>query len=298
MRKPYSFVPFLQTKEFNPTGEKLKGKIYLIIEALTPVHISSDYYEVNKKQVLYKPFYKLSENYSIPGTAMKGIVRGIAECISYSCISTNKKNINKLPKGKKRECKINTKTYENPCIVCSIFGAMGKRSKVKFSDFSLIEGKSNIIEIPILRSPNNSNSNYFKDNKNQEYKGYKIYSHGVEKILQKGNVSYEFITKNSKFSGSIIYEDMTIDELSLLAFSLGITGDFHHKIGYGKPAYYGSIKVYLDEEKTTNSEEILKAAMNYKNNSPLDIKKNIEILNNEYNYNNAKKISDWHNGMY
>lgn len=294
MSKPYSFIPFLETKEFIGKGERKTGKIYLKIEVLTPVHISQDYYDINEKDVLYKEFYKIGDRYTIPGTSIKGCIRSVSEMISYSCVSgLNFKRIgNMIPSFKKCGCK----KYDKPCIICSMYGAMGKRSKIRFSDFHLTEGKADIIGIPQLRKPN-LESSWYSDGKGKLI-GHKIYSHGSENILQKGNVMCKYFLRDSIFEGDIIFEDLVQDEINLLCYSLGLTGDIDHKIGYGKPAYYGSIRISIDTEKTKDANKYIEYASQYKNTNNIEIQKNISLLSKEYSYKNAKNESDWTNGVY
>lgn len=294
MSKPYSFIPFLETKEFDAIGERKSGKIYLRIEVLTPVHVSQDYYEMNESGVLYKEFYKIADKYAISGTSLKGCIRTISEAVSNSCMAgVNFKNVRSSMRSSKA---LNCGRQDKPCIICSIYGTMGRRSKIKISDFHLVEGNSDIIGIPQLRKPNIGSREYF--NQNGIYIGYKIYSHGIESILEKGNVLCNFFLKGAIFEGDVIFEELVQDEINLLCYSLGLAGDFNHKIGYGKPAYFGSIKITIDEEKTKEANKYITYANIYKNSKQKDISKNIRLLEKEYSFKTAKTKSDWIDGVY
>ena len=95
MDKPYSFIPLLGKKSYKINNKHLyRGKFKLRITTLTPLYISKlDIWEMCDG-ILRKKFYNVNGKYLIPGSSLKGVVRTIAESVSYSCINTrqNKKN--------------------------------------------------------------------------------------------------------------------------------------------------------------------------------------------------------------
>ena len=279
MSKPYKFIPFLKTKPYIIGTEKLRGKINLKIKFLNEIHISKGLYNLDSKGVLYTEFFKNNNKYVIPGTSVKGMIRNLAEMVSNSCISASKIESKCLPKIKETSCR------KEFCIICDIFGAMSKKSKIKVSDFKYVEGTGDkvVIGMPTLRTP--KLGELYKEN--NVLIGYKIYNHGIESILKKGSNNCECFRKNSEFAGTIIYEDLDQEELNLLCYSIGLSKSFNHKLGYGKPAYFGSIEVMTDEENFINY------AREYEKNAPNDIKHNIDLLASEYSYKNANKVSDY-----
>lgn len=285
MRKPYSFIPFLKTSSHMCKSSRLRGKINLKIQVLNAVHVSMGEYDMDSLGDLYKKFFKINNKYAIPGTSVKGMIRSIAEMISYSCISILRQDANYMPDYKSQSCRSN-----DLCIICDMFGAMGRKSKIKVSDFIYEEGtgRKAVIGMPSLRTPKIGQA-YMDNNK---LIGYKFYNHGIESIMKKGNSNCECFLKGSEFKGSIIYENLDEEELNLLCYSLGITHGFDNKIGYGKPAYYGSIRIIAEDE------EYVKYAESYKNESDADIKKNIDILEKQYTFKNAKKVADYEGSTY
>lgn len=289
MSKPYNFIPFLETKypEIDAENCILKGKIDLEIKVLNAIHISEDSYDMDEDETIYKKFYTIGDSYVVPGTSLKGMIRNLAEMVSNSCISATKDEQRFLPKGKEKSC-----GFMQRCIICDIFGAMGKKSKIKFSDFihNKNSGTVDIIGLPVLRTPNIKVSSIYLES--GVFKGYKIYNHGIDSILKKGEYNCECLMKNSTFKGSVLYEDLNVEELRLLCYSLGLAGDFNHKLGYGKPAYYGSIEI------TAKDDKYVQYAKEYIIDCPDDIKKNIGLLSKIYSFKNAKKTPDYEGLVY
>lgn len=285
MSKPYDFIPLLETKEYLRKNQLLKGKIELEIRALTPIHVSQDSYEMNDKSIIYKEFFKINDQYAIPGTSIKGMIRNLAEMTSNSCILVTNEMKKYMPRFKKLPCGKN-----EHCIICDIFGAMGRKSKIKVSDFKYEEGsgKRSILCLPDLKSPK-FNDIYVKDG---NLKGYKIYHHGLESIVKSGNSNFQCFLKNSAFKGFVIYENLDEKELQLLCYSLGLSESFNHKIGYGKPAYYGSIEVICKDDK------YVQYAKQYEEGAGADIKDNIKLLSELYSYKNAKSKAEYDGTSY
>ena len=289
MSKPYNFIPFLKTQYYDIGNKKfdLKGRIDLEIKVLNTIHISEDSYDMNEEEVLYKKFYKIGDKYAVPGTSLKGMIRNLAEMVSNSCISATRDEQEVLPKGKEKSCRVAQR-----CIICDVFGAMGKKSKIKVSDFLYEEnsGAMSILGLPELRTPNvNVSSIYLNEG---VLKGYKIYNHGIQSILKTGDYNCECLMKNSTFKGYVLYEDLDVEELKLLCYAIGLAGDFNHKLGYGKPAYYGSIEI------TAKDDKYVQYAKDYIVGCKEDIKGNIDSLNNLYSFKKAKKIPDYEGTMY
>ena len=124
-------------------------------------------------------------------------------------------------------------------------------------------------------------------NRSIKFRGRKFYFHNIDK-QEKGNSGrssmYEVIMKKSTFVGSVTFENLTKEELALLLFSLGLDKSFNPKVGYGKPAFYGSIEISL------NSVEDLLSRYN-KNHKIMD-KEFIMNLANEYYEQSDKQLKD------
>lgn len=274
MSKPYKFIKVLSYKPFDyKNKQKSSGKIKLQIEVVSPLHISSGKITESKAK-LYKDFIKYNGKAIIPGTSLKGCVRTIAEAVSYSCA-----------KGFKNEFSEDKYDQLNNCIICQTFGYAtdngAQKSRVIFSDFKMINGRLDYINIPRFFAPNVKG---FKD-KNDKYKGYKFYYNAA--VQETGKVGAEVVTKGSKFEGEVIYNDLTEEQLNLLCFSLGLSGDMYIKLGYGKPGYYGTVVVNAKDKKYED------CAKNYQANATQEIKQNISSLKEIYAKNKTLNSSQW-----
>lgn len=293
MDKPYEFIPLLGKEDYKEDSVKFTGKIKVRVTTLTPLYIMRAEIWKEENEKLIKRFYNINNEYIIPGSTLKGAVRTIAQSVSYSCINTSQSR--KLIKnGSKTNDKCN-------CIVCRTFGRMNYRSKVTFKDCKLEnkEGKMFVKYIPKLMRPH-PEKEFYKDEK--IFRGIKFYHHGVNEIVEKGKVPIEAVKPNSFFEGEVVFENLDINQLKLLCFSLGLDGSIQLKLGYDKPGYFGSCKVEaLEAQRTTNdyklngsyekfNASILAAQWGENDNN---ISTNISKLRNILSYKNAEKISEW-----
>ncbi|WP_018084487.1 RAMP superfamily CRISPR-associated protein [Desulfurispora thermophila] len=86
-------------------------------------------------------------------------------------------------------------------------------------------------------------------NRPRLFRGRKFYYHSQQPEVGRNNSAarekHEVARKDSVFQGQVVFHNLNREELSLLVFSLGLDGSFCLKIGYGKPAYLGSVQVEL-----------------------------------------------------
>ncbi|AVP55247.1 hypothetical protein C3B72_08850 [Clostridium tetani] len=291
MDKPYSFISLLGKRNYKVNDKHLyRGKIKLRITTLTPLYIcKSDVWE-KCSGILRKKFYKVNDKYLIPGSSLKGVVRTIAESVSYSCISTRQ--------NKYMIKEFSTNNSKCNCIVCKTFGRMFYKSKVFFNDFELKRGNTFTKYIPKLMVPHPEKEYYKEDG---FYKGIKFYYHGMDKIIEKGSIPVEAIKPSSYFEGEIIFKELDLEQLKLLCFSMGLDGSIQPKIGYNKPGYFGSCDIQVMEVKLEEIDglEVVERQFNTKKlasewgKSDGKVLDNINELREILNYGNAKKVSQW-----
>ncbi len=288
MGKPYSIVRFMKYAPYKIKEDEAlqSGVIKFTLEVITPLHVGSGMQFIDERNSIYKAFYKWNGRYAIPGATLKGCIRGVAESISHSCLSGKFIEIKKEGEKKKKVeyfPSVNKRENNGRCIICDMFGSMGIKSKINVSQLLFEKGEAYTELLPSFKNPHITES-MLEDGK---LIGYRFYHHGKINILQKGDVPFEVIKQGSTFSGKLHYKDLSQEELQLLCFSLGFSGDISLKLGYGKPAYFGSVRLKPDDEKYV---EIAKA---YKNTSDPEIKQAITQLCEILDYKNAKLKSEW-----
>lgn len=293
MDKPYDFIPLLGKKDYREGGETFSGKIILRVTTLTPLYIMRAEIWKAENEKLIKRFYSVNNEYIIPGSTLKGVVRTVAQSVSYSCINTSQSR-----ELIKNESKINDRCN---CMVCRTFGRMSYKSKVTFKDLKLKnkEGKMFVRYIPKLMKPH-PEKEFYKDG--EIFRGIKFYHHGVNEIVESGEIPVEAVKSDSFFEGEVCFEKLDINQLKLLCFSLGLDGSVQLKLGYDKPGYFGSCKVevlkaqkIIDSCKLNSSYEEFDASLLASQWGENDnyIHKNIVKLREILSYSNAKKVSEW-----
>lgn len=78
------------------------------------------------------------------------------------------------------------------------------------------------------------------------FRGRKFYLQGEPRL---GNQPCEVVVPGSRFHGEVTFQNLDQEELSLLCFALGLDGEIRLGLGYGKPAYMGTVQVRLQEVK-------------------------------------------------
>ncbi|WP_217267332.1 RAMP superfamily CRISPR-associated protein [Thermanaeromonas sp. C210] len=115
------------------------------------------------------------------------------------------------------------------------------------------------------------------------FRGRKFYLQGVPRT---GNQPCEMVMPGSCFQGEITFQNLDRDELALLCFALGLDGAMRLSLGYGKPAYYGTVRLKLREVSwyarhsffvKPDYPDPVELAQNYGSNDP-DIQKNVALV--------------------
>ncbi len=115
------------------------------------------------------------------------------------------------------------------------------------------------------------------------FRGRKFYLQGEPR---QGNQPHEVIPPGSRFQGEVTFHNLDREELALLCFALGLDGDIRLGIGYGKPAYFGAVRLSLREARWYTREYLPAKAMeldpvelarNYGSND-LDVARNVALL--------------------
>lgn len=318
LTNPYDFVPLLNKCERKPgmphcviksaaNAEVLySGRMRLSLLTRAPLHIGSGYDSVDSyaEGMIVKQTMRRAGNLIIPGSTLKGVVRGIAEAVSHSCTidipnPASRKEQGWLPKDNQTKCY----SMSALCPVCSIFGLANDknsyRGKVMFGELTC-EGNPAMIHQTIIsqESPYNEPELYATPKENglpQRFLGRKFYrtgANGYENNSSKKRVTLEMIPIDTEFSGEIAFHNLSRFELSLLAFSFGLDGTLLIPMGYAKAYGYGKVLLRIKSvddmlsrygETVTpelTAEDIHMLAAAYYNDSQHDIQEAVEALRN------------------
>ncbi len=234
-----SFVPFCQPKHYSPQDEKeYWGSIDLEIICCTDIYIGSgfSYMPENSSEFVYRTVM-FDGKPIIPGSSLKGVVRNMASAASNGCIPSVKAE--QLPSGiKPIRCSIK----DGFCIVCDMFGTMGKGSKVIFSDMHSDNAVLQIRKMNVQFTPKNAYTD-----ENGVSLGYKFYCTGENSYEMPNKVNVQVVKKGAVFKGRVHFKKLTEEQLSLLMFSLGLDEaegqDIHLKIGGFKNEGIGEVQV-------------------------------------------------------
>lgn len=237
----FGFVLFNNPSFYEGKGE-ISGELKLKITAVDNLYIGSGFSEYKTTGFCLETM-KFENTLIIPGSSLKGAVRGIASAISGGCIKPEKDVFlpEKIENIKCYAIKKDDKIESEKCIVCDVFGMISYASKVSFSDFvseglNTQEEKINQQFSPNVKSPK------YKDESNRYHKGYKFYKNDCEEYSLDEKLNVETVKKGTVFEGKISFKRLETEQLQLLLFSLGLDESFNMKIGGFKNDGYGQIK--------------------------------------------------------
>lgn len=113
---------------------------------------------------LVKAFFHHHHNILIPGSSLKGAVRGLVEALTFSCVNQTGvreiKNDNHL-----KACSYNARRHQGSlCPACYLFGGMGFAGRVTFIDSPQLNGGSTIHYIPPQYPPKPDDSRLISRN--------------------------------------------------------------------------------------------------------------------------------------
>ncbi len=212
----------------------------------------------------------------IPGSSIKGVIRSIAEAVGNSCITFFKKDKNKnyktYPSQKFDPAKGKPVTIypqftlpdgfypctdvNNLCITCQLFGFQSSKGsfqgKINISDAKARDGYKvlNWIRLTELSSPKPHHKAFYASSSDpNKIIGRKFYFHHKPDapILISDSKTNRNSTvrpiENAVFDFKVTFTNLTDDEYILLLYTLFLEDGVSHKIGYGKSAGLGSVKI-------------------------------------------------------
>ena len=277
-KNPYNFVKIdwnrRPVRERPLTYEKFQGKsgsIKLKITSLSPLFIRHTYGENERRKPdgINLPIqfaHNKKNEYLIPGSSLKGMLRATAEAIANSClvlfdgVYERGRITYKLKDNYFRSCK-----GKELCITCRIFGMQSRdasfKGKINISDAKCKTSPKihRGVILPILSTPKPHHTFFYKDpsEKGDIIAGRKFYYHSnniteaprikfSNRTGKPYNVKIKPLDKGNVFYSTVDFESLTEEELSLLIYTLVLEDGVCHKIGMGKPVGFGSIKIEIE----------------------------------------------------
>lgn len=305
---PFDFVPI----DLNNTPERrapithekyhqgaFSGTINCKITAETPIFIKSgntDRFTINR-----------DGQYIIPATSLKGLFRNITETVANGCFEKFDGRYNAKIRGRKidytrklpdayKACR----QMEALCIACRIFGMLNgdkqHTGKVSFQDAVC----NHAIQHPpiytvILMAPKPYHQAFYIHG--NHIAGRKFYFHHPQHVstpaeITRFNRKIQPLDRGSEFHFDADFTNLEFDELQALLYSIVLEPTMRHKIGYAKPAGFGSIKIEI------NSVRIIDYSLRYTNpNQSIteytgqDLKAYIDDQIHSYTQNNSSTLS-------
>ncbi len=239
------------------------GSITLEMTAVDNIYLGSGFIDYNGGLGLIGTTVEELNKAIIPGSSVKGAVRHVARAISDGCILQSEKQHLELTKKQTFSCvpmPKNDKSF-HVCIVCDMFGTMGLKSKLSFSDF--VADKYEVIrcQVPLQFSPNVQAPFYLED---RLHKGYKFYYTKCENQVSDKLETITAVKKGAVFTSKITFDGLDENELTLFLHSLGISGEyFSHKIGGYKADGFGTVNFKCISFNLNGKETALDDAESY-----------------------------------
>ena len=250
--KPFGFVPFPSAVKRENTvgqdkvlsGDYVSGRLLLQVEARTHLFVASGSYLLGEDAQLEVPvvagFYRVGGVPAIPGSSLKGMTRSIVEAVTPACVTATNARREELPIDTSRArdgCRPG-----NACPACSIFGCMGRLSKVRFGDLrppSEPPVKTILWSFKPLHNPRPSTTSQVYGNQRQ-FAGRKFYRPG-KMAGAPDETPVEVLPAGTKLFGSVRLWNLTPAEVGALLFGLGLDGTLTPKLGGGKPRCLGAV---------------------------------------------------------
>lgn len=292
--KPYSFVA-LNGKVFYPQdyGEvqdsqisfdkpfcnSLSGSLDIKLTALSDI-FTGDFKTKNSTDST-REFFKIGDKFAFSGSSVRGVLRNIAEIISFAKCKTDMpptkdKNDNRI---QRRNFAPNEKRLD--CVE-RIFGSVSEdfalKSRISFSHFI---NTNNALQIRKLT--------YIFGNKEETFakgkSGFKIYKH-LPSIAESNSAgknkdvesTISPLMKGAEFSGKMRYFNLTKSELGLLLLSL--TALEKYKFGGGKYYGYGSVKITISGIDDATHKECVESFRNLLCKNDFNVNTRLESLRN------------------
>lgn len=240
----------------------------------------------NPPQKITKDFFKIGDTYAISASSVRGVVRTIAEILSFAKCKTSVKD------GKSKDGKVVKRHNHSPqerrldmceCVFGEVLGDFALKGRVSFSHFMATKYQEPSYSAPsyTLTSPNLNSKN------NQNKSGFKLYApqqHPTKaQVVKNKNIitTIHPLGRGSEFVGKIRYFNLTKIELGLLLLSLSaLKNECFYKFGGAKPYGYGDthIEFSLNAEQKAHFDECVKSYKEFLGQNGFEVDERLKAL--------------------
>lgn len=204
-------------------------------------------------------------DYIIPGSSLKGMLRGVVEALGNGCLTLfdgnykkERVNYNEQVLPAFQHCSTNT----DLCIACRSFGMLKERAggvflgKVNIGDARTDPDKVykyDPMYTAILVEPKPHHQAFYLDDKERYIAGRKFYFHhsadmkpetasGPKSMGGKpANRYIQPLDYDTQFTFRVDFTNLEADEFGALILAAILEKEMRHKIGYGKPLGLGTV---------------------------------------------------------
>lgn len=219
--KPFFWIslktpPRKETPPFHDAFRNLSGRMELEVEVLSDyLYVGSGAIWLDPQNRAYYAFARRDDQLAIPGTGLKGPVRGIVEAISNSCVRQSMRNENAPAHRSCGEVKREQESSTTLCPACRLFGTTGYRGRVHFADATPVgQVKPEIVKIADLWPP-------------RQARGRKFYEAKAFRTLEnqrpeRNHRFLEAVPKGKRFATTLFFENANMAEMGLIVRALGL----------------------------------------------------------------------------
>ncbi len=229
----------------------LTGRMVLQIEVLSDyLYVGSGLLDLftprdQSQEYACYSFARRNDRLVIPGTGIKGAVRGVYEVLTNSCVP-QRGHDEEMPRSH-QACQGIKKGEEQQtllCPACRLFGVTGYRGRVHFSDATPVgEVRTTRIKISDLWPPRQS--------KGRKFYQSKVFQ-GLDMRPERSHRYLEVVPRGSRFETALVFENLEEAEMGALLRALGlgphsqkpdsVVYAFPIKLGGAKPRCLGSVR--------------------------------------------------------
>lgn len=272
-KKPYDFVGFKDEPPRRASGtghdslhknfqDLLTGTIQITLRTLTPLHVGSGYSDFLRARgreqlvalmtsILVRDGENIKRVFIIPGSSLKGAVRGVVETITQSCVRVAKRKTRDHLQKSYYGCS----SAKELCFSCRTFGSPNYQGHVSFMDVVVGNRDLGIIDAPLLHEPGGKQDlPPFYLGEDGMLLGRKFYFHASP---AEGEDLRLCVKDGIQLKAQVNFMNLSTKELGILFIAFGLHPNYRFpiKVGGGKPVGFGSVSIEVDNLNLMRGQE-------------------------------------------